>query len=461
MRRVLHLVFLALFEALAACGGSGNPSPPPPPPLACTGSAPALPGRLTVGYAGDVAVVGSTGFDLRYQYLAGVLAPDPACLAPGRPKAIGCGTAWWGTWQWDELPPGKFVRDFVAASAAAGLRPTFTYYLILPAAQDRLGIAEGTAEATVAARDLAFMTAYLDDFRFFLRQVGAAPAIVHLEPDFWAYAQHAARAAGTDAHGLPASVASANPTDCGAAEESIAGLGRCMVSMVRTYAPNALVGLHGSAWASGPDCISNTSTSLDVAAEGRKTADFLLAAGAGCADLVVVDISDRDAGWYQRQNPPRNSWLDATDTTLPTFTQAFTWSRAVADRAGKKLLWWQVPVGNMALPNACDAQGNGTNQDNKLDYFFDHPDRVAASGAAGMAFGAGARCQTTPENDGGNLKARAAALAAAGGQPLLHVQPRWTMATPPSTSSPPATVVAPMVSPSSRTAAATVTSGSR
>ena len=89
MRRVLHLVFLALFEALAACGGSGKPSPPPPPPLACTGTAPALPGRLAVGYAGDVAVVGSTGFDLRYQYLAGVLAPDPACLAPGRPKAIG------------------------------------------------------------------------------------------------------------------------------------------------------------------------------------------------------------------------------------------------------------------------------------------------------------------------------------------------------------------------------------
>lgn len=409
------LIVLALSALLGACGGGGAPAAP----LRCSGSAPALPSRLAVGYSGAVGVVGSLGFDLRYQYLAGVLAPDPACLAPGRTNAVGCGRDWWGNWQWDQDPPGRFVRDFIASSAGAGLRPMFTYYLILPAARDRLGIAEGTAEATVAARDLAFMRAYLDDFRFFLRQVGSAPAVVHVEPDFWGYAQRAAHAAGTDAHGLPARVASANPADCGAAEESIAGLGRCMVSMVRQYAPNALVGLHGSPWASGPDCVSNTNTSLDVAAEGRKTADFLLAAGAGCADLSVIDISDRDAGWYQRQSPPRNSWLDAADTTLPTFTQAFTWSRAVADRIGKKVFWWQVPVGNMALPNACDAAGNGTNQDNKLDYFFDHPDRVAGGGAAGMAFGAGATCQTTPENDGGHLMGRAAALAAIGGQPLV------------------------------------------
>jgi len=41
-----------------------------------------------------------------------------------------------------------------------------------------------------------------------------------------------------------------------------------------------------------------------------------------------------------------------------------------------------------------------------------------ASGAVGMAFGSGATCQTSPETDGGHLAARAAALAAKGGQPL-------------------------------------------
>lgn len=402
------LVALAA-AALVGCGGGAAA---PPAPLRCAGTAPALPARLAVGYAGTLAVAAGGGFDLRYQYLAGVLAPDPACLAAGRAKAEGCGTEWWGTWQWDQEPPGRFVSGFVAATAAAGLRPMFTYYLLLPAAARRLGVAEGTEEATVAARDRAFMAAYLDDFRFFLRQLGTAPALVHVEPDFWGYAQHAARAAGVDAHGLPAAVASANPTDCAAAEESVAGLGRCMISMARTYAPNALVSLHGSAWASGFDCVSNRSASLDVAAEARKTADFLLAAGAGCADLVVIDLSDRDAGWYATQG--RDSWLDAGDAALPSFAQAFAWSRALADRAGRPVLWWQLPVGNMSLPDTCDAW-----RDNKLDYFFDHPDRVAASGAAGMAFGSGATCQTSPDTDGGHLAARAAALAAAGGQPLV------------------------------------------
>jgi len=43
---------------------------------------------------------------------------------------------------------------------------------------------------------------------------------------------------------------------------------------------------------------------------------------------------------------------------------------------------------------------------------------VVAGGAAGMAFGAGEGCQTTPDTDGGHLAARARALATAGGQPL-------------------------------------------
>lgn len=379
---------------LAGCGGASSRPPAPASPLA-------------VGYAGDVAVVGSAGLHVRYQYLAGVLAPDPACLDLGRAKAEGCGTEWWGTWQWDQEPPGQFVPGFVGATASAGLRPMFTYYLLLPAAQRLLGIAEGTQEVTVAARDRAFMAAYLADFRFFLRRLGGAPAIVHVEPDFWGYAQHAARAAGVDAHGLPAEVSLANPADCGGQEDSIAGLGRCMVAMVRAHAPNALVSLHGSSWASGFDCVSNRQVSLDVAAEARKTADFLLAAGTGGADLLVVDLSDRDAGWYQTQG--RDSWLDPSDAALPSFTQAFAWSRALSDRAGQKVLWWQLPVGNMALAGACGAW-----KDNKLDYFFDHPDRVEASGAVGMLFGSGATCQTSPETDGGHLKARAAALAATG-----------------------------------------------
>jgi hypothetical protein len=280
-----------------------------------------------------------------------------------------------------------------------------TYYVILPAS----GVAEGTAEVTQAATDAAFMARYLADFRFLLRQIGTAPAIVHVEPDFWGYAQAAARAASTGATGLSAAVASANPTDCGAQPNTVAGLGACMLAMTRSYAPNALFALHGSPWGTGFDCVSNTSPTLDVAAEARKTADFLTAC-APTADLFVVDIADRDAGWRQAQGQDR--WINPT-ATLPSYAQAFRWSRALADQAGRPLLWWQVPVGNTSLPDAAGAW-----RDNKVEYFFAHPDRVAASGAIGVAFGAGAGGMTTPESDRGYLWRCAAALESAGGQPL-------------------------------------------
>jgi hypothetical protein len=183
-----------------------------------------------------------------------------------------------------------------------------------------------------------------------------------------------------------------------------------MVAMVRKWAPNAKVGLHASGWATGFDCILNADHSLDVAAKGRQTAAFLDPAGAASSDFVVVDIADRDAGW--RESIGQDTWIHG-DATLPSYAQAFTWARALADRAGKPLLWWQVPVGNMSLPNTAQAW-----KDDKVSYFFDHPDLVVGSGAVGMAFGAGDGAQTTPETDGGYLATRAAALRAAGGWPL-------------------------------------------
>lgn len=403
----------AVAAVLLACGSGGlAPTPPRPalpsydPVLACSGSAGAGFARLQVGFAGSDATAAKPGFDLRYQYVAGVLAPSPDCLSSSRANAVGCGTSWWGTWQWDQLPPGQFVRSFVSGAEADGLLPMLTYYVILQAS----GVPEGTAEVTGAATDAAFMARYLDDFRFLLRQIGSAPAVVHVEPDFWGYAQTAARSGGTTADGLPAAVASANPTDCGALPDTIAGLGRCLVAMARAYAPGARIALHGSPWASGYDCADNSDPGLDVAAEARKTADFLVAC-APDADLVVLDLADRDAGYEASIGQDR--WLDATDATLPSFAQVFRWSRALRQRGGKPVLWWQVPVGNGGLANAPGAW-----RDDRVEYFFAHPDRVAASGAVGMAFGAGATGQTTPESDGGYLWECVAALAGVGGQPL-------------------------------------------
>lgn len=353
--------------------------------------------RLLVGAQMADATAAKAPFTLRYLYLAGGLSPTATPCASCQPEAC---HDWWGCWQDTSQPPGGYVRGFISKAKARGQIPMVTYYLILVAADWDEGHAE-----VAAMNDVAAATRIFNDWRFTLQQVGGEQALLHLEPDFWGYAQQG----NGNPHAIPAKVKAANPTDCGDKEDSIAGLAACLVSMVRTYAPRAKVGLHASGWATNIDAPQNTSASFDVAAEGRKVGAFLKAC-APDADFVVVEASDRDAGWYETVNG-RNRWWDDTNAKLPNYRQAFTWAKAVAEEAGKPLVWWQLPVGN--------ANQNNTNQhykDNRVAYFFAHPGEVAAAHGAGFAFGAGNGAQTTPETDGDFLVGKVQALSAAGGQ---------------------------------------------
>jgi hypothetical protein len=254
--------------------------------------------------------------------------------------------------------------------------------------------------------DAAFLTRYLANWKFLLQKIGTDKALLHIEPDFWGYCEQK----NGDPHAEPAAVQAANAADCGSQENSIAGLGHCMIAMTRKYAPNARVGLHASGWGTNMDVLLNSSPTFDVAGEATKLGKFLLAAGAGDGDFVVADMSDRDAGYYQSQG--RNTWWDDTNQKLPNFHQAFAWAKTVAETVGKPIVWWQIPVGNQNLPNMTNAW-----KDNRVDYLFAHMDEVAAAHGAGLFFGAGDGAQTTPESDGGNLVAKVKAYNAKGGQP--------------------------------------------
>jgi hypothetical protein len=240
-----------------------------------------------------------------------------------------------------------------------------------------------------------------------LQQIGTDKALLHIEPDLWGYAM----SKNADPHQVPVSVSAANPTDCSTQEGSFVGFGKCLISMVRKYAPNARVGFHASGWMTGIDIGGNTDTSVDVVAEANKAADFLKACGADQADFVVVETSDRDAGYYLKQG--QNTFWDVTNATLPNFHQMFTWAKAVAERVGRPLLWWQLPVGNMNLPDMPTQY-----RDNRVDYFFAHPDEVVGTHAVLMAFGPGAADQTDPGTDNGNLIAKTTAYEMDGGEPL-------------------------------------------
>ena len=382
-------------QGTGGTGGSGG-STAPQPSSSCLGSellASLGKKNLMFGFSDVDATATLAPWDLRYLYLAGPIGDASSCSSANG--------SWWGCWQDWSQPPGQYVTGFIGTDATNHQIALFTYYILLQAS----GASEGAGEVA-AANDATFMASYFADWRFLLTTIGSDTALLHIEPDFWGYAEQA----NSDPHLVPAAVASANPTDCSGDENSIAGMGQCMVSMVRKYAPNAKVGLHASAWGSDIDVSLNTDSSLDVPAEAAKVANFLVGCGAANADFVVVEASDRDAGYYQSIG--RDTWWDATNASLPDFTQALTWGQAVAETVGKPLLYWQIPVGNMNQDNTTDHW-----QDNRVQYFFDHPDQLVAAHAVGVVFGAGATGQTTPSTDGGYLVGRANSYYAAGSLP--------------------------------------------
>jgi hypothetical protein len=363
--------------------------------------------NLLVGGAMEDADFAAAPFGLRYRYLAGAVPTGgpcascaTGCTVNGADCSNAAGCEWWGCWQWDQEPPGRYVANNITADEAAGAVPMFTYYVWLAAS----GYNEGMAEVT-ALSDGAVAQAYLADWRFFQQTIAAStsgPVIVHLEPDFWGYGEQAA----ADPEAIPAAVAAAGAAECAAEPDTMGGFARCMVDVARAEAPNALLGFHASAWGAGYDAYLDNGPGFDRTAHADTTAAWLAALGAGAADLLVVEQSDRDAGFNGR-------WWDATNATLPDFTMALSWTSRVAGDLGLPLLWWQVPYGHVGLEDICDRY-----QDNRVDYFFDHPEEYAAAGALGIAFGAGAGCMTTPATDDGWFVMRASTYLAGPGTPL-------------------------------------------
>ncbi len=364
---------------------------------------------VLIGGSMDDATAAKAPFDGRYLYLAGGLfdgsAPCASCTTgctAGGSTCASAACAWWGCWQDVQAAPGQYVISFVNVNEKASPKqiPMFTYYEELQAS----GLGEGTAQVA-ALNDAAVLTRYLADWRFVLQKIGTHPALLHIEPDFWGYVEQI----NSDPHAVPAKVTTANSTDCAGYDNSAAGVAKCMIHMVRVYAPSAKVGLHASAWGTNYDVFGNTNAKLDVVAEAKKMATFLTALGAGDGDFIVSDPSDRDAGYYQvTQN--RNTWWDDTNATLPNFHQAFTWTKALAEAMNLPIIFWQIPVGNMSLDNT-----NLHYKDNRLDYFYAHMDEVVAAHIVGLYFGAGATGPTTPETDGGNFVAKTTAYRSVGG----------------------------------------------
>jgi hypothetical protein len=117
--------------------------------------------------------------------------------------------------------------------------------------------------------------------------------------------------------------------------------------------------------------------------------------GGAQADLLFVEWSDRDSGSGLRP------WWDDTNRQLPNPGRAILWANALSARAGKRLILWQVPCGNMALDNTPTHY-----QDNRPAYAFSHPRDLMDAGIIAVLFGGGTGEMTSPSTDGGFIAAQ-------------------------------------------------------
>lgn len=305
----------------------------------------------------------------------------------------------WPTWNSSPDYAGKRIAE----AKAKGVVPMLTYYGMA---------AHGDGNVAGSVGNAAFMQVYFKDYLQMLGTVAKAgvPVVIHHEPDFWGYVQHAAIDAGGGPQKVVARVsalAATGATECNGLPDDAVGFGRCILALTRSRAPNAKLGFHASAWSSKMDCTANRDPTLDVAAEAAKTVAFFQAIGLDKADFVALDPSDRDAGCYEVGysaagqticNVRSDVYWDETNTKLPHFRQALTWAKAITHGLGLPAIWWQVPLG---VPAASAGGTAGHFRDNRVRYFFGHVGELLDAGGVGMVFGTGAGGQTSVLTDGG------------------------------------------------------------
>ncbi|MBL8716008.1 MAG: hypothetical protein JNL79_08430, partial [Myxococcales bacterium] len=283
------------------------------------------------------------------------------------------GSGGWPDWN----AGGTFVNILTDSAAAKGVTPMFTLYSMA---------AWGENNLSVLTND-TYMAAYWSGAKLMFQRLGAfgKPAVVHFEPDFWAYTQQA----NPDPTKQKVAVTK-HAADCAGLPDDVTGLGKCLVKLARTYAPKTLIGFHASGWAG------------DTAA----TVAYLKKIGAAEADLMVIETLDRDAGCFELGTDPNckrtgKFYWDETNTTSPNFKEHLTWAKAIATGMDLPLLWWQMPFG---VPSDKPGGTAGHYRDNRVRYLFSHVAEFVAAGGVGAVFGTGAGNQTYITTDGDQFK---------------------------------------------------------
>ncbi len=238
------------------------------------------PKQLELGMAdspgGAAAMKNTAPFAFRYQYLAG---------------GVNTGNGWanWNT-------NGDFARFYIQDSAASGIIPVFTYYMLLQSAPG--GGSESNADLT-NLNNTATMTAYYNDLKLFFQKAGAFHGqlvVLHVEPDLWGYVEQAST--NGDAATVAAKVSETGLTELAGLPSNVSGFARAVLKLRDAYAPNVVVAYHISVWGTGVDIAISNPPDATVDALAARAAAFYKSLGANF-DLTFGEFSDRDSGFYQ------------------------------------------------------------------------------------------------------------------------------------------------------------------
>jgi hypothetical protein len=326
----------------------------------------------------------------------------------------------WTTWANGN---GSYALQYARRDALHGFIPVFSYYQLFQSNGSCNSCSEARKDLS-NLNNVSTMASFYRDFRLLMQRLGSGTyggvtgfgrtAIVHVEPDLSGYAEQAVLdnaahcfgfcvAQGNSPADLRASVASSGLGVLSGYPNTYQGFNWALLHLRDLYAPHVLLAFHVSGWATGPDVNGDTSTTMNAATLGKTAGSFAARSGITEANhpvglsrwnLIFNDVANHDAGNGGR-------WWDRDNRTFPNFSRWETYIYNVSAVSTRRVVVWQVPMGNQYFDTENDSTGH--TQDNRAEYFFAHIGQLVNNGLIGMIFGTGTDGNTSvtdPERDG-------------------------------------------------------------
>jgi hypothetical protein len=297
---------------------------------------------------------------------------------------------------------GSWATTYMNEADARGEIPALAYFVLAGMPGD---------DYVSKIKDAATMGRYFADFRLLMQRVRdfGKPVVVLVENTVFAYIENTVRHDPT----ASAAIASSGVPELGDLPDTAAGWGLAFLRLRRSVgAMNAKLAIDVAHWASGLD-VAYVDTGMPLQPEVDRAWAFLGPAGVepnitgDTYDLLSQHVSDYDFD-YEKIVLGRDYWWDASDSasaSVRSFTRYVTWLRLWNERAGRRWVLWEVPVGNSNhLDVANTGQTRGGYRDNRVEWIFgssgtEHRQALVRSGVGMLLCGLAAAGQASVASD--------------------------------------------------------------